>query len=301
MCGAGPLPNVRFMSERNLYGVALSASPRRFDRLIESARLAEDLGADLITVSDHPYIPTELETFTLLGLLAGRTERVLLSPNVAPLTLRPPAMLAKAAATLQFVTGGRFVLGLGVGGPYEMTTGFGGAWPRLGQAVDALDEAVPLIRRLWGPEPVDHDGAFFHYEQAGAGPPPKPAVPIWVGSFKPRMLAVTGRHADGWLPTNAYLDLAEVPDMHRRIDEAAVAAGRDPSRITRVFNVMGTISDRVTERNDTLLNGSATHWVNALLDYRERLGFDSFVFWPVQGDVREQIRLFFEHVRPRLG
>ncbi|WP_188188185.1 LLM class flavin-dependent oxidoreductase [Nonomuraea sp. SYSU D8015] len=288
------------MSERTVYGVALPASPRRFDRLVESARLAEDLGADLITISDHPYIPTELETFSLLALLAGRTERVLLAPNVAPLTLRPPAMLAKAAATLQFVSGGRFVLGLGVGGPYEMTPGFGGAWPRLGEAISALDEAIPLIRRLWGPEPVDHDGTYFRLHEASAGPPPEPRVPIWVGSFKPRMLAVTGRHADGWLPTNAYLDLAEVPGMHRHIDEAAAAAGRDPGRIRRVFNVMGTISDRVPERNDRLLNGSAKHWVNALLDYRDRLGFDSFVFWPVQGDVREQIRLFFDHVRPHL-
>ncbi|MGP3962495.1 LLM class flavin-dependent oxidoreductase [Nonomuraea sp. 3N208] len=139
------------MSKRNLYGVALPASPRQFGRLIESARLAEDLGADLVTVSDHPYLPSELETFTLLAQLAGRTERVLVAPNVAPLTLRPPAMLAKSAATLQFVSGGRFVLGLGVGGPYEMTPGFGGAWPGIGQAISALDEAVPLIRRLWGP------------------------------------------------------------------------------------------------------------------------------------------------------
>ncbi|MGI5289345.1 LLM class flavin-dependent oxidoreductase [Nonomuraea polychroma] len=290
------------MSERrSLYGVALPASPRHFGRLVESARLAEDLGADLVTVSDHPYLPSELETFTLLALLAGRTEHVLVAPNVAPLTLRPPAMLAKSASTLQLVSGGRFVLGLGVGGPYELTPGFGGAWPGIGQAISALDEAIPLIRRLWGPEPVDHDGTYFRLKQANAGPVPEPDVPIWVGSFKPRMLAVTGRHADGWLPTNAYLDLAEVPELHRRIDEAARAAGRDPGRIRRVFNVMGTISDRVPERNDRLLNGSARHWVTALRDYRDRLGFDSFVFWPVQGDVREQIRLFFEQVHPHVG
>ncbi|MFE3451806.1 LLM class flavin-dependent oxidoreductase [Nonomuraea sp. NPDC059194] len=289
------------MEPRNLHGVALPASAKRFPHLLDSARLAEDLGADLVTVSDHPYLPGELETWSLMAMLLSRTERVMVAPNVAPLSLRPPAMLAKAAATLQFTSGGRFALGLGVGGPFEQIPGFGGAWPAIGPAIDALDEAIPLIRRLWGTEAVTHEGRFFRLHEASVGPAPEPAVPIWVGSFKPRMLAVTGRHADGWLPTNAYLDLDEVPGMSRRIDEAAAEAGRDPGEITRVFNVMGTISDRVPRRDDRLLTGPADHWIAALHSYRDRLGFGSFVFWPVEGDTREQIRLFFDQIRPHLS
>ncbi|PSL04645.1 alkanesulfonate monooxygenase SsuD/methylene tetrahydromethanopterin reductase-like flavin-dependent oxidoreductase (luciferase family) [Haloactinopolyspora alba] len=288
------------MTGRARFGVALPASQRRLSEALEAATIAEEAGADLVTVSDHPYLPGELDAFPLLSLLLARTERVLVAPNVTPLALRPPAMLAKSASTLQQAGAGRFVLGIGVGGPYERIPAFGGAWPTVGEAISALDEAIPLIRRLWGPAPVDHDGRYFRLKQASAGPPPEPPVPVWVGSFKPRMLAITGRHADGWLPTNAYLDLADVPDMQRRIDDAAGAAGREPDEIGRVFNVMGTISDSAPRRNDQLLVGPAEHWAHALRDYRDRLGFDSFVFWPVQGDSREQIRLFFEQVRPQL-
>jgi alkanesulfonate monooxygenase SsuD/methylene tetrahydromethanopterin reductase-like flavin-dependent oxidoreductase (luciferase family) len=278
-----------------LFGVALPASRHRVAETVEAARIADELGADLVTVADHPYLPDELETHALLGLLVGQTERALVAPNVASLALRPPAMLAKAAATLQMVSGGRFVLGLGAGGQDERMLGFGGQPPTVG----ALDEAVPLIRRLWTGAPVDHEGTHFRLAQAQLAPPPQP-VPIWIGAFKPRMLALTGRHADGWLPTNAYLDLADVPGMQGRVDRGASDAGRDPARIRRVFNVMGVVSDEVPVRNDRKLNGPAGHWVTALRDYRVRLGFDSIVFWPVRGDVRDQVRLFFEKVRPHL-
>ncbi|TDD98865.1 LLM class flavin-dependent oxidoreductase [Jiangella asiatica] len=279
-----------------LYGAALPASARRLPELIEATRIAEDLGADLVTVSDHPYLPNELDAWTLIPLLLARTERVRVSPNVTALPLRTPTVIAKAAATLQFTSGGRFVLGIGTGGPFERIPVWGGTWPTHGEAIGALDEAIPLIRRLWGTEPVDHEGRYYQLRGAVAGPAPKPAPPIWVGSFKPRMLALTGRHADGWLPTNAYLSLDEVPQMRRVIDDAATAAGRDPSAIRRVFNVMGVISESEPERNDQLLVGSAEFWADALIDYRERLGFDSFVFWPVRGDTRSQVELFFEKV-----
>ena len=288
------------MTPSRLFGAALPASSDRLPEMLESADIAESLGADLVTVSDHPSMPSELEAWSLMSVLLARTERVRVAPNVTPLALRSPAMIAKAAATLQVVGQGRFVLGLGVGGPYEQIPGFGGSWPTVGEAVAALDEAIPLIRRLWGPDPVDHGGPWFQLEQAAAGPVPDPPVPIWVGAFKPRMLAITGRHADGWLPTNAFLDLGDIPGMQRRIDEAAVASGREPSDIERVFNVMGEISDTARRRNDQLLVGPVEHWVDVLSDYRDRLGFDSFVFWPVHGDTREQIRLFFDKVRPQL-
>jgi alkanesulfonate monooxygenase SsuD/methylene tetrahydromethanopterin reductase-like flavin-dependent oxidoreductase (luciferase family) len=284
------------------YGAALPASAKRLPELLEATTIAEDLGAGLVTVADHPYLPSELDAWTLIPLLLARTSRVHVATNVTALPFRSPTVIAKAAATLQYTSGGRFVLGLGAGGPYDGLPGWGAQWASLGQAIGALDEAIPLIRRLWSGRPVDHDGEYYRLREAVAvaGAAADPVPPIWVGSFKPKMLALTGRHADGWLPTNAYLSLDEVPAMQRAVDAAAVAAGREPSAVRRVFNVMGVIDDARPRRNDQLLVGPAGHWAEALTGYRERLGFETFVFWPVHGDTRRQVELFFDTVVPKL-
>lgn len=288
------------MTKPSLFGVALAHSRRRFDETLDTGRIADELGADLVTLADHPYIPAELETWTMLTTLAAHTERINLAPNVLNVGLRPPAMLAKAAATLQFVTGGRLILGLGAGEP-EGTATFGGPKRSLGDTVAAFEESLAVIRRLWQPGPdVHHDGRFVRVTGAQLSPKPDPEIPIWVGSFGPRMLALTGVYADGWLPTNAYLDLPDVPDMQSRIDKAAADAGRDPARIRRVFNVFGRITDDGPTENGRRLAGPVDFWVEALADYRERLGFDSFVFWP-NSDRPEQTRVFLEQVVPRLA
>jgi alkanesulfonate monooxygenase SsuD/methylene tetrahydromethanopterin reductase-like flavin-dependent oxidoreductase (luciferase family) len=288
------------MTTRSLFGVALAHSRRRFAETLETARLAEDLGADLVTLADHPYLPAELETWTTLTTLAAHTERISVGTNVLNVGLRPPVMLAKAAATLQFASGGRLVLGLGAGIP-QATAGFGGPERSLGDTVAAFDEALGLIRRLWRPGPaVHHDGRFVRLAGTELGPKPDPEIPLWIGSFGPRMLDLTGRHADGWLPTNAYLDLADVPQMQARIDKGAADAGRDPAEIRRVLNVLGQITDDEPSENGRRLAGPVGFWVEALRDYQDRLGFDSFVFWP-NSDRPDQTRLFLERVRPRLS
>lgn len=287
------------MTAPSLFGVTLAHSRRRFDETIEAARIAEDLGADLVTLADHPYIPAELETWTMLTLLAAKSDRIKLAPNVLNVGLRPPVMLAKAAATLHFASNGRLVLGLGAGNPGP-TAGFGGPHRSTGDTVSAFDEALGLIRRLWEPGgDVDYDGRFHHATRAQVSPKPDPAIPIWVGAFGPRMLALTGIHGDGWLPTNAYLDLADVPDMQSRIDKAARDAGRDPASIRRVFNIFGQITADRPAENGRRLAGPVEHWIEALTDYRDRLGFDSFVFWP-NAERPEQVRIFLEQVVPRL-
>lgn len=290
------------MTDPIQYGAALPASAHRLPELLEATAIAEELGAGLVTVADHPYLPSELDAWTLVPLLLARTTRVRVATNVTALPFRSPTVIAKGAATLQHTSGGRFVLGLGAGGPYDGLPGWGAQWGTLGAAIGALDEAIPLLRRLWSGQPVTHDGAHYrlHDAVAVAGAAPDPVPPVWVGSFKPRMLALTGRHADGWLPTNAYLSLDEVPAMQRVVDDAAVAAGRDPSAVRRVFNVMGVIDESRPQRNDRLLVGSAAHWAEALADYRDRLGFETFVFWPVHGDTRRQVELFFQAVVPKL-
>lgn len=292
------------LTRRGLLGVAVDLMARRRDRAMEMARLADAYRADFVSVPDHPYHPGELETWTMLTTLAARTEHVAVASNVVNLRRRPPVMLAKAVASLQVISGGRVVLGVGAGEADDPRRSFGGMQLTMGEAIAALEEGIGLIQRLWDPAasgPQSHDGKYHQLQPVEFGPVPAPPVPIWVGAFGRRMLALTGRLADGWLPTNYYLDLADVPGMQRRIDAAAQRAGRDPGQIRRVFNVMGEISDTAAVENGRRLVGPPSFWAEALRDYHDRLGFDAFTFWPVSGERISQVRRFFEEVRPQLG
>ena len=283
------------------YGLKLSQHPDALDDTIATARLADQLGADLVSVSEHPFLPDEMDGMTVLTTLAAHTDRVRLSTNVATLPLRPPAMFARQAAALQQVSAGRLVLGLGAGEPLPRIAGLGGPDLTTRQSVDALAEGIEVLRALWrGDAPVHHDGTHYRLVDATVGPAPNPSIPIWVGAFGPRMLGITGRLADGWLPTNYFLELADVPTMQRRIDDAATSAGRDPDTITRAFNVFGLISDTVPTRNDRQLHGPVDFWVDALRDYVRRLRFDTIVYWPNR-DQQAQTELFLREVVPRVG
>ncbi len=198
---------------------------------------ADEAGLDVVGVQDHPYQRRLLDTWTLLAYAAARTARVRLVPDVIDLPLRPPAMLAKAAASLDVLSGGRLELGLGAGHFWDAIEAMGGPRRTPGESVDALREAITVLRGWFagerGPR-LDGD----HYRLSGAQPGPAPAHPIglWIGALGPRMLRLTGRFADGWLPRVLDLDLAETHDRHRVIDEAARRAGRDPADVRRVLN-----------------------------------------------------------------
>ncbi len=113
------------------------------------AQVAEASGLDLVTFQDHPYQPAFLDTWTLMSYVAARTERIRISPNVLNLPLRPPAVVARAAASLDLLSDGRFDLGLGAGGFWDAIEAMGGARLTPGQAVTALEEGIDLIRELW--------------------------------------------------------------------------------------------------------------------------------------------------------
>src|ERR1700748_3818932 len=113
------------------------------------ARLSEQLGLDLVTFQDHPYQPSFLDTWTLLSWVAARTERVHLSGNVLNLPLRQPAVLARAAASLDLLSGGRVSLGIGAGGFWDAIEAMGGRRLTPAQGVDALDEAIDVFRGIW--------------------------------------------------------------------------------------------------------------------------------------------------------
>jgi alkanesulfonate monooxygenase SsuD/methylene tetrahydromethanopterin reductase-like flavin-dependent oxidoreductase (luciferase family) len=201
------------------------------------AVLADELGFDLIGLQDHPYQSRFLDAWTLLTAMAMRTKRAQVFTDVANLPLRPPAILAKAAASLDLLTGGRVELGLGAGGSFEAINAIGGPVRTRGESVDALEEAIQVIRLMWsGQRGVRFEGKYYQLAGVHAGPVPAHPIGIWLGAYKPRMLSLVGRAADGWVPSLGYAHPADLLEGNKRIDEAAAAAGRDPKAIRRVLN-----------------------------------------------------------------
>src|SRR3954447_18082104 len=225
-----------------LFGVFPVPEAERQDAVVEQVLLADRLGLDLVGIQDHPYQRRYLETWTLLAYLAGRTERVRLFPDVANVPLRHPGVLAKSAATLDRLSGGRVELGLGAGGFWEAIGAWGGPVRSGPESVDALEEAIAIIRRVWaGERGIDFEGEHYRMHGAHGGPPPAHDIGIWLGAYGPRMMRVVGRLADGWIPSLPRLPLEDVPERQQAIDEAAEKAGRDPGAIRRIANLSGTI------------------------------------------------------------
>jgi len=217
------------------FGVFIT--PEATERPLQQAAIADELGFDVIGVQDHPYQRRFYDTWTLLTAMAMRTERITLFPDVANLPLRPPAMLAKAAATLDILSGGRVEVGLGAGGFWEAIKAYGGPARTPGESVSAVEEAIQVMRLLWsGQHGIRFDGEIYRLAGAHSGPLPPHPIGIWLGAYRPRMLSLVGRLADGWVPSYGYVKPADIIEGNRRIDEAATAAGRDPRTIRRVLN-----------------------------------------------------------------
>ena len=277
------------------FGLFLIPNAAEYPDLLRQVAAAEQGGLDLIGIQDHPYQRRYLDTFALIGDLLARTERLRFFPDVANLPLRPPATLAKLAASLDVMSGGRFELGMGAGAFWDGVAAMGGPRRAAGESVDALEEAVAIIRRFWsGERSISHEGE--HYQVSGLQPGPAPAhgIGIWIGAYKPRMLDLTGRLADGWVPSIGGAPPEAIPEMVGRIEEGAAGAGRDPSAIRRLYNVKGTIADGPAT---DLLHGPPDHWIETLTGFVLELGFDSFVFWP-EDDVLGQIERFAQEVAP---
>jgi alkanesulfonate monooxygenase SsuD/methylene tetrahydromethanopterin reductase-like flavin-dependent oxidoreductase (luciferase family) len=210
-------------------------------RPVELAQLSERLGFDFVTFQDHPYLSGSLDTWTLLAWVAARTERIGVSGNVLNLPLRqPPAVLARAAASLDLLSGGRVSLGLGAGFFWDAVQAIGGRRLTPLQGVAALGEAIDIIRGVWAvdtPGGVDVSGEFYSVHGAERGPAPTHEIPIWIGAHKPKMQALVGRKADGWLPSLPVMEPGGLSNGNAIIDTAARAAGRDPREIIRLLNI----------------------------------------------------------------
>lgn len=269
------------------FGVFVIPDASAPQRALDTAMAADELGFDLVGVQDHPYQRRFYDTWTLLTAIAMRTERITVFPDVINVPLRPPATLAKAAASLDVLTGGRLELGLGAGGFWEGIEAYGAPRRQAGESVDALEEAIQVIRLLWsGERSVSFEGK--HYRLQGAHPGPRPAheIGIWLGAYKPRMLSIVGRLADGWVPSLGYVKPAELSAGNDKIDAAARGAERDPTSIRRVVNA-GLYPDQ----DDT---------VDVLVELATEHGMDSFVLPENGEEPRAHLRKFVDGVIPRV-
>jgi alkanesulfonate monooxygenase SsuD/methylene tetrahydromethanopterin reductase-like flavin-dependent oxidoreductase (luciferase family) len=251
-------------------GIFLVPSAEDPQAIVTHAIAADGAGLDYVAVQDHPYQRRFLDTWTLLAYLAARTARIRLVPDVLNLPLRLPTVVAKSAASLDLLSEGRLELGIGAGTFWDAVEAFGGPRRTPKESVDALEEAIAILRAFWsGERSVTLEGQ--HYRIAGAKPGPEPAHPIglWIGAYGPRMLRLTGRLADGWLPSLGRLESDDVQAMQARIDEAAKRAGREPDAVKRVANTAA-------------LEGEPDTWADELRRAAE-LGFEALMV-PVPDD-----------------
>jgi len=274
------------------FGISVTPLAAQAEAVLELTMLADVVGLDLATFQDHPYQAGFLDTWTLLSVVAARTANVHVAPNVANLPLRPPAVLARSVASLDILSGGRVELGLGAGAFWDGVAAMGGRRLTPGQSVDALSEAVDVIRQLWSQESGSVRLEGEHYRVVGAqrGPLPVHPVEIWLGAYKPRMLALTGAKADGWLPSLGYADPGELAAMGARIDEAAERAGRRPGDVRRMYNINGEFGS-----GSGFLRGSPAAWAEQLAALTFEAGISSFI---LSAGSDHEVRVFAEEVAP---
>jgi alkanesulfonate monooxygenase SsuD/methylene tetrahydromethanopterin reductase-like flavin-dependent oxidoreductase (luciferase family) len=249
-----------------LIGVGISTSTD--DDPLAQAVAAEAAGYDFVSASDHPIgTVASYETPTLLTWIAARTSRIGVATRVLGVPFRRPLMVAKAAESLHRLSGGRLILGLGAGHSDDEIAALGGPPLTRRQKVDGLSAAIESIRRGW----------------AGAvAPTPVQPIPIWLGTYGPRALAVTGRLADGWIPSLGFAGPDRIPEMLDRIRDAAAAADRDPDSVRAIYNVPVSIG---SSAQDGALSGSSRDVVEQLRAFVE-LGFTGFNLLPGRNSTR---------------
>lgn len=266
-----------------------------FELATTTARTIEGAGLEFIGIQDHPYQRRFLDTWTLMSALVPLTTRVHFVTDVANLQLRPAPMLAKAAASLDVISGGRIELGLGAGAFPEAVRAMGGPVRNAAERVDALEEAIQVMRLMWsGTRRVDFEGEHYSVMGHKPGPPSAHRIEIWLGALGPRMIDLTGSAADGWIPSLPIVPPGTAAALNSRIDEAAEAAGRSPGEIRRAYNVMGSIGGVETSG----LTGPAEQWIETLTSFVLDVGMDTFLFWPTSSDRLGQFERFGNEVVP---
>ncbi len=300
------------------------------DVLVKLAERADALRFASLFVTDHvvipithgsvyPYSPsgrtasdwTEgyFEPLALMGVLAGVTRHVRLGTSVLVVPYRNPVLVAKMLATLDVMSGGRVILGVGVGWLREEFEALGS--PPFEARGRVTDEYLSLMRATWTREPVDWAGEFYRMGSVSARPKPvqKDGIPIWVGGHTPAALRRAGELGDAWHPIGmrppAHLHPEEYRDKAATVREHAKKAGRDPASLTFTFRVPLELKPRTAKAaggDRAPFRGTAAEVIGDIRAYHE-LGVTHFVFDPAPPDLRGQLSTlerFVDEVRPKL-
>lgn len=222
-----------------------------------------------------------LEGFTTLTYFAALHPQIKFGHTVLCQSFRNPALLAKMSATLQFLSGGRFILGIGAGWHEEEYRAFGYAFPRDRVRVDQLEEALLITKALWTEPRVTFDGKYYQVSEACCEPKPRPVPPVMVGAFKPKMLRLTAKYADWWNVSS--IGLVGYRRMVEELERACALAGRDPSTIRRSW-VGGCACAPTRQEAERFAGGR----------YTAESAFDDFGFVGTPAELVEQMRPFID-------
>jgi alkanesulfonate monooxygenase SsuD/methylene tetrahydromethanopterin reductase-like flavin-dependent oxidoreductase (luciferase family) len=213
------------------------------------------------------------------------------APNLANLPRRPPTTLARTAATLDIASGGRFELGVAPGSQqlWDSILAEGAA----GESIDALDEAVRIIRALWTPgADVRFEGRHYRLEGAKPGPFPVHNMSIWLGAYQPRLLRLIGRAADDWVPSSPHFPPERFPAANEIVDEASAGAGRSPDAVQRLYNIAGDFAGT----GSGFLQGPPKVWAEQLAELTLTQGVSTYILYRVES--ADVIRRFAAEVAP---
>ena len=282
-----------------LFGINISTSAAAGADPVQDALHAEALGFDFVSASDHPAgsHPT-FETWTMLTWIAAATSRIAVASRVLSIPFRSPALVAKMAESLDRLSAGRLILGLGAGATDLELSAFGLPVPSAKEKIDGLDDALHVIRGLWTRSTHTYQGRVHNTGEAMMEPKPVHRIPIWLGTFGDRALAITGRQADGWIPSFGHASFDQLRVMRQNVLAAAEIAGRSPEEIACVLNVEIALGDH-HDPQPGLVAGPAAKVTARLGDFLG-LGFNAFNFVPVGTSVKAQAEELATEVIPSL-
>ncbi len=279
------------------FGLGVSTTPGPSVDPVTEARAAEDVGLDFVSASDHLHGSTPTyEPWTLLIWIAAATTSIRVASRVLAVPNRQPAVVAKMSETLDRLSRGRLILGLGGGYLDDEFRAFGLPLPTPGEKIEGLEEAIQIARELWSKRDVTFTGRFYRTDGANVEPKPEHRIPIWLGAYRPRGLSLTGRLADGWIPSYGFAPPDEITALRDRVVAAAREAGRDPAEIAFIYNVVVRIDDRSGD-DRSIVSGPADAVAARLIELT-KLGFTGFNLMPVGPDRAEQIELLGRDVIP---
>ena len=266
------------------------------DELLDAVRVAEGTGWHGVWLADH-YMPNTAdatpargdtyECWALLPALAAVTERIRLGTLVSPTSVHHPALLAKRAATIDRLSGGRMVLGLGAGWQVNEHQAYGIELEPPGKRVSRFEEAIQIVRSMLSQESTTFRGACYDITDAPCDPKPfQSPLPLLVGTRSPRMLRITARHADEW---NTWSTPEQAGSHRAALMRACEEVGRDPATIRTSVNALVQLDASTPSPGRAVIFGSARQLADQLGQYAE-LGFDEFVLpdWNLGRDRSER-------------